>query len=108
MFDEALRRAHELDAFYEANGRPIGPLHGLPVSVKDNFKIAGYAATVGHSAWAHEIMAEDSELVKMLRGLGAVLYVKTNVPGTSTHNKYMHTLQYPHGSHHIHVAFKCT
>ncbi len=84
FFDEALSTAKGLDDYYQKNGHPKGPLHGLPISIKDNFKIAGYASTVGFAAWAHEIMTTDSELIRILKERGAVLYVKTNVPGNET------------------------
>jgi hypothetical protein len=53
-------------------------LHGLPISVKDNFKVKGYDATVGFPAWANQPMSDDSELIRILREAGAVLYCKTN------------------------------
>ena len=55
-------------------------MHGLPVAVKDNFKVKGYDATVGFNAWANEPMTEESLLITVLRNAGAVLYCKTNVP----------------------------
>ncbi len=41
MFEDALKRADELDAILERTGKPMGPLHGLPVSLKDAFQIKG-------------------------------------------------------------------
>ena len=61
-------------------GSPIGPLHGLPISLKDNFKIKGKDSTLGFVAWVNEPETSDSVLVDVLRKAGAVLYVKTNVP----------------------------
>ena len=58
----------------------IGPLHGLPVSLKDNFNITGKTSATGFCAWADEPMQKDSTIVQILRELGAVAYVKTNVP----------------------------
>lgn len=37
--EKALARAKELDDYYEANGKTVGPLHGLPISLKDQFRI---------------------------------------------------------------------
>lgn len=47
FFDRALVRAKELDEHLEETGRTVGPLHGLPVSVKDRFDIKGLDTTVG-------------------------------------------------------------
>ncbi|QIW98474.1 hypothetical protein AMS68_003992 [Peltaster fructicola] len=80
MFDSALKHAKELDDYYRENGHTIGPLHGLPVSLKDNFNIPGYPSSVGFCAWAEEPVQEESTIVAMLKDLGAVAYVKTNIP----------------------------
>ena len=80
MFDNAIQRATELDEHYKQTGKTVGPLHGLPISLKDNFNIAGKTSATGFCAWAEEPMQTDSTIVQMLRELGAVAYVKTNVP----------------------------
>lgn len=80
MFASALSDAKALDAYFAQTGKLKGPLHGLPISLKDNFGIAGKAASVGFVGWAHDLAAEDSSLVVLLKNLGAVAYLKTNVP----------------------------
>ena len=100
MFDNALKRAKELDAHFSKTGTTIGPLHGLPVSLKDNFNIKGFPSSVGFCAWALEPMKHDSTIVGVLRDLGAVAYVKTNVPtammiAESVNNCYGRTVN-PH------------
>nr|POE65146.1 putative amidase pb8b6.03 [Quercus suber] len=80
MFDEALQRAQELDEIFVRTGRTVGPLHGLPISLKDNFNVLNKPSSVGFCAWALEPMKEESTIVAVLRELGAVAYVKTNVP----------------------------
>lgn len=47
FFDRALARAKELDEILERTGKVTGPLHGLPVSVKDRFEVEGVDTTVG-------------------------------------------------------------
>jgi hypothetical protein len=65
------------------NGQLKGPLHGLPISVKDCLQIAGTQATIGFTAYLDQPPSEENScLVDMLLDLGAVLYVKTNVPQT--------------------------
>ena len=73
LADDALARAHELD------GRdPIGPLHGLPVVVKDLFDIAGVPTTGACGAYEGRVAAGDSDVVAALRAAGAVIVAKTN------------------------------
>ncbi|KAK6440500.1 hypothetical protein LTR95_003278 [Oleoguttula sp. CCFEE 5521] len=80
MFDDAIAQAKQLDRHFAETGKTVGPLHGLPISLKDNFNITGKTSCVGFTAWAEEPMQVESTIVGMLRDLGAVAYVKTNVP----------------------------
>ena len=75
-----MKRADELDAIFKETGTPVGPLHGLPISLKDCFKVKGLDTTVGYIAWCNEPMEEESLLTSILRETGAVIYCKTNVP----------------------------
>ncbi|GLI80780.1 hypothetical protein PoHVEF18_009137 [Penicillium ochrochloron] len=81
MFEEAKERAQYLDTL-RAQGQLAGPLHGLPVSIKDNFHKKGTEATIGMVSFLGEVSPENSPLVDILLKLGAVIYVKTNVPQT--------------------------
>lgn len=80
MFTPAIQHARTLDTSFRKTGKLTGPLHGLPISLKDNFNIIGYPSSVGFCHWATEPMQVESTIVGVLRDLGAVLYVKTNVP----------------------------
>src|ERR1700753_3139631 len=83
FFDQALSRAMALDKYYEENKRTVGPLHGLPISLKDSFNIKGVTTTVGYVSFASHPPAEfNSNLVDLLFSQGAVFYVKTNIPQT--------------------------
>ena len=73
-------RAAYLDEYLRTNGRPVGPLHGLPIALKDSINVAGVDSTIGMTAFAFKPVKENSVIVDMLLALGAVLYVKTNVP----------------------------
>ncbi|RJE22561.1 Amidase [Aspergillus sclerotialis] len=81
MFTEAQERARYLDSLRE-QGKLVGPLHGLPVSIKDNFHYKGTEATIGMVAFMDQTSTENSPLVDILLKLGAVICVKTNVPQT--------------------------
>jgi amidase len=81
FFDQALTRAQELDEYFKSHGKTRGPLHGLPVSLKDNFSVAGIPTTVGIASWIEKDPPDtNSVIVQNLLDSGAVVYVKTNVP----------------------------
>ncbi|KAK5135972.1 hypothetical protein LTR08_004430 [Meristemomyces frigidus] len=80
LFDEAISQAKKLDQHFFRHGKTVGPLHGLPVSLKDNFNIPGKPSSVGFCGWALEPMRHESTIVGILREQGAIIYVKTNVP----------------------------
>ncbi|KAJ9297812.1 hypothetical protein DTO271G3_4033 [Paecilomyces variotii] len=80
--DAALAQAKELDEYFEKNKKPIGPLHGLPISLKDQFRIKGFETSMGYVSWLGKYDTEESIMVTLLRKAGAVFYVKTSVPQT--------------------------
>lgn len=81
FIDEALQRAKELDDYQRITGNLVGPLHGLPVSVKDHIFLKGYDTSTGYVAWANKFVSDtDAVVVQLLRQAGAVLYVKTANP----------------------------
>lgn len=91
FFDQAIKSAEELDKYYAKNKKPIGPLHGLPVSLKDQFHVKDVDTHMGYIGWIGTFQGKkgtgkekkfESEIVKELRDLGAVLFVKTSVPHT--------------------------
>ncbi|KAH9951542.1 general amidase [Amylocystis lapponica] len=82
FFDRALARATELDAHLKATGQTVGPLHGLPISLKDQLCIKGLETTIGYVSWIGNYAGRNAALVDILEECGAVLYVRTNVPQT--------------------------
>ncbi|BEJ08344.1 hypothetical protein CcaverHIS641_0504290 [Cutaneotrichosporon cavernicola] len=75
--DEALAEAKKLDDYLEKNGKTVGPLHGVPISIKDHIRQKGHAAPCGFLYAVDQIAEEDSHLFKILREAGAVPYVRT-------------------------------
>ncbi|KAI0016288.1 amidase [Xylariomycetidae sp. FL0641] len=79
-FERGIAMAKRLDEHLAHTGQPVGPLHGLPISLKDNFHLAGLDSTVGFTAHVGDPAPHDAVLAELLAGAGAVFYVKTNVP----------------------------
>ncbi|BGP05084.1 hypothetical protein JCM10049v2_000888 [Rhodotorula toruloides] len=82
LFDAALARAKQLDEHLALTGEPVGPLHGLPISLKDQFDIADVDSTMGFTALIGRPAQRNSVLVDLLERLGAIIFCKTNVPQT--------------------------
>ena len=78
-FDAARRRAREADRAL-ARGESWGPLHGVPITVKDSFDVAGMPTTWGVPEFRDCVAATNALSVDRLLGAGAVLFGKTNVP----------------------------
>ena len=75
----ARRRARAADRALAA-GELWGPLHGLPMTVKDSFDVAGLPTTWGVPEKRDSVAGDDALAVKRLRAAGAVIFGKTNVP----------------------------
>ena len=74
----ALQDASLLD-LERATGKVRGPLHGIPVLVKDNLDVAGLPTTAGSVALQNSVPDRDSTVVAKLRAAGAVILGKTNL-----------------------------
>ncbi|OCK96904.1 uncharacterized protein K441DRAFT_656192 [Cenococcum geophilum 1.58] len=48
ILEDALKHAKKLDHFFKEQGKVIGPLHGVPVTLKDQFNVKGYDSTLGY------------------------------------------------------------
>ncbi|KAH8985891.1 general amidase [Lactarius akahatsu] len=82
FIDRALERAAWLDEQLKSTGKVVGPLHGLPISLKDQIAIKGLETTMGYVSWIGRVAERDAALTEILIECGAVLYVRTNVPQT--------------------------
>lgn len=83
--EEGLQRAQELDEYYAKNGKTIGPLHGLPVSLKEQMNYKGKITHGGYVSKITNIPEKHSITTQILEDLGAVFYVRTNEPQTLMH-----------------------
>ncbi|GAA6062135.1 hypothetical protein JCM10212_003170 [Sporobolomyces blumeae] len=82
LFAPALKRAIDLDEEFERTGQVKGPLHGVPVSFKDQIDIAGVDSTMGFTHQKNRPATADATLVEIVRSLGGIPFAKTNVPQT--------------------------
>ncbi|RFU32339.1 hypothetical protein B7463_g3973, partial [Scytalidium lignicola] len=80
LIPDAMDWAKRCDDHLEKTGELLGPLHGIPVSLKEHISIAGRHTTAACVAWVDNIPSEDAQLVKVLRKLGAVPFARTNEP----------------------------
>jgi aspartyl-tRNA(Asn)/glutamyl-tRNA(Gln) amidotransferase subunit A len=76
--EQALTTARELDSELQ-RGKWRGPLHGIPITVKDNIDTGGIRTTAASELFKDRIPSEDAEVVRRLKKAGAVLLGKTNL-----------------------------
>lgn len=79
MADEAREAARRADADLAA-GIDVGPLHGVPVSIKDNLYVKDSRTTFGSKLQENDVTREDCPLVERLRQAGAIITGRTNSP----------------------------
>ena len=77
--EEALEAAGRADSALLAGAEP-GPLHGLPITVKENFDVAGSATTHGVVALEDNLAQRDAPVIAHLRAAGAIILGRTNQP----------------------------
>jgi amidase len=77
--DRARARCRQADAA-TARGERWGPLHGLPITIKDSFETEGLVTTAGAKALAGHVPDRDADAVALLKAAGAVVFAKTNLP----------------------------
>lgn len=75
----ALEAARQAEAAVR-RGEPLGPLHGIPVAIKDDVWAKGLPATLGSLLFARFVPSQDGTVVRRLREAGAIIIGKTNLP----------------------------
>jgi amidase len=75
----ATRRGFALEAASKADATTGGPLHGVPMTIKDAFAVAGMATTWGEPAFADSVAEHDAAVVERLQEAGAIVVGKSNV-----------------------------
>ncbi|KAJ7052225.1 amidase [Mycena amicta] len=82
LFEDALREARALDAEYATTQKLRGLLHGVPISLKDQFDVVGSDSSMGYSKLLQKPASTDSDVTALLRAAGAIPIIKTNIPQT--------------------------
>ena len=85
--DQALTEAKRADADL-ADGNWKGPLHGVPVGIKDFFDTAGVRTTAGFAAFENRVPKKDAEAVSRLKEAGAIVVGKTTMRSPSRNESF--------------------
>src|ERR1700680_3754909 len=77
---DALETARAQDEYFSRTGNFVGPLHGIPIAVKDNYDTVDMRTTAGAAAdYANDKPPKDATMVAKLRAAGAIILGKTNM-----------------------------
>jgi len=76
---KALEDAAALDAMLKKTGKPVGPLHGVPVLIKDNLDAAGMPMTSGFQGWKNYYPPSDSPVVAKIKAAGGIIIAKASL-----------------------------
>ena len=77
--DRAMEKAKKADEL-TMQGKSLGPLHGIPMTIKDAYEVEGLVSTGGDPDWKNNIPGKSAEAVQHLVNAGAIIFGKTNVP----------------------------
>lgn len=80
IFEDEARAAAKRAGEALVDGSEIGPLHGIPVTIKDSFDVAGYPTTCGSRLFQHLRASHDATVVRRFKQAGAIPLGKTNCP----------------------------
>ena len=83
--ERASARAKYLDNYLSKHGKPIGPLHGLPISVKEHIGMKDLGLNAGFVSWWDHKGKDDAHVLKILWSAGCVFYARTTEPQTLMH-----------------------
>jgi Asp-tRNA(Asn)/Glu-tRNA(Gln) amidotransferase A subunit family amidase len=75
----ALERADSLDREFARTGRFVGPLHGVPIIVKENYDTRDMPTTAGSASLASSIPPDDAFMIRKIREAGAIIIAKSNM-----------------------------
>jgi amidase len=82
---KALERAKHLDDYFAEHKKQMGPLHGLPISVKEHVGMKGLGCNAAFVAWWDNVADDDALILKYLWTAGCVFYARTTQPQLLMH-----------------------
>ena len=88
---QALSRAQALDRYLKEKHEPMGPLHGLPISVKEHIGMKGLTCNAAYVAWADKIAPDDALILRILWNAGCIFYARTTEPQTLVRDQLAHS-----------------
>ena len=104
LHDRAMDQARESEGAI-SRGDYRGPLHGIPIGLKDNLATAGITTTLGSKVLADHVPEEDAEVVRRCREAGAIIIGKENLEefaaGATSNNPHYGAVHNPWGLDHI-------
>ena len=104
LHERALARARELESEL-ADGKYRGPLHGIPIGIKDNLATHGIRTTVGSLVLSDNVPSEDARVVTLCQEAGAIVLGKENLEefaaGATSNNPHYGAVHNPWGLDHI-------
>ena len=104
LHERAMERARELEAEL-AGGKYRGPLHGIPIGIKDNIETRGIRSTVGSLVLADNVPDEDARVVTLCEEAGAIMLGKENLEefaaGATSNNPHYGAVHNPWNLDHI-------
>ncbi|KAH8816557.1 amidase signature domain-containing protein [Xylogone sp. PMI_703] len=83
--ERAIARAKFLDEFRKSHGKTMGPLHGIPISVKEHIGFKDLDLNAGFVSWVGRVAQEDAHILQLLWRAGAVFYCRTTEPQSLMH-----------------------
>ncbi|TGO84378.1 hypothetical protein BPOR_0512g00070 [Botrytis porri] len=102
MIPEAVEKARKLDECFQNDAGSVrGPLHGLPISVKDQFHVKGSDTTMGYAGWidtfegdgnSNKVGMVNRQIIYEIEEQGAVVFCKTSLPQTVLYDETINNI----------------
>lgn len=83
--EEGLERAQELDDYFQKTGKTVGPLHGLPTSIKEHYNLKGKVTHASIVALVDTVSSSTARTLEDMQAQGAVFYIRSSQPQMLMH-----------------------
>lgn len=85
LFEDGIKRAKELDEYQAKTGNTVGPLHGVPLSLKEHYEYEGHVTHAGYVSLLDNVTEKFALTSQILYDSGAVFYIRTTEPQSLMH-----------------------